>query len=526
MSDPARQDWDVIVIGTGMGGGIAGRRLAEAGLRVLFVEKGPAGHRAERQGLDPSVVLPEARLARGYWPEMLRARLDGRESVFHGPIGAGVGGSSVFYAGTLERPAPHDLDDSAERPHPTGGWPVSWAEMRPWFDTAEAMLEISGTPDPLAAEVDRGTLREPPEMNAADRLLAERFTRAGLHPYHAHSAIRQVEGCLSCLGRKCPKRCKMDGRSAGVEPALETGRAALIDRCEVTAIRGEGRRVTRLEALRAGERIELAARHVVLAAGALGSPHLLLRSTQDWTAGCANGSDMVGRNLMFHLNEMLAIWPGRAAAGSGPSKSLSLRDLYWLDGQRFGTLQSMGIDAGYGEILHYLRGALARSRFAHVPALGELARLPAAMAARMLGEAKVFVGLLEDLGLPENRVRFDPAHPGAPSFDYSIPDELKRRRRAFRRAIRRALRGQRMMFLTHAPEPNFGHPSGTLRMGEDPARSVLNAEGRAHDLDNLWVADASFMPSSMGVNPSLTIAAHALRVADRIAARHRQEEAA
>lgn len=525
MTDPSAQTWDVMIIGAGMGGGLAGRRLAEAGLSVLFVEKGPRGARGEGQSLDAEIAVPEAREARGFWPEPLRARINGRESTFHGPIGAGVGGSSVFYAATLERPEPHDIDHSEARPHPTGGWPVSNADMRPYYDEAERLLEICGTPNPLAAEADRGPLREPPPPSRADALLTERFRGAGLHPYRAHSAIRHVEGCLSCLGRKCPKPCKMDGRSAGVEPALATGRATLLDRCEVMALRGKGDHVTHVEALHDGAPIELRARHVVLAGGALGSPHLLLRSSQDWPAGCANGSDMVGRHLMFHVDEMMAIWPGRSAAGSGPSKAISMRDLYWMEGRRFGMLQSMGIDAGYGEILHYLRGALARSRFAKVPGLHQFARVPAALGAWLMGEAKVFTGLMEDLGYPENRVRFDPDHPGALSFDYTIPEELQARRRAYRRAIRRALRGQRMMFINHAPQLNFGHPSGTLRMGNDPAKSVINAEGRAHELTNLWVADASFMPSSMGVNPSLTIAAHALRVAGIVARRQREETA-
>jgi choline dehydrogenase-like flavoprotein len=134
-----------------------------------------------------------------------------------------------------------------------------------------------------------------------------------------------------------------------------------------------------------------------------------------------------------------------------------------------------------------------------------------------MGTAKLFVGLLEDLPYAENRVRLDPEAPGRIVIDYRIAPELLTRRRLFRRLIRKAMRGQRTAFLSHAPEPNFGHPCGTLRMGADPAASVVDGWGRAHEVPNLWVADASVFPTSMGVNPSLTIAAHALRVADAIA---------
>ena len=136
-----------------------------------------------------------------------------------------------------------------------------------------------------------------------------------------------------------------------------------------------------------------------------------------------------------------------------------------------------------------------------------LAFVPAALAQKLMGSAQIFVGLMEDLPYRENRVGADGA------VHYTLHDELKARRQAFRKAIRHAFRGQRRMFLGFAPDLNWGHPCGTLRFGTDPASSVLRPDGRAHDVDNLWVADASFMPTSMGVNPSLTIAAFALHVA-------------
>ena len=510
--------WDVVVIGTGMGGGTLGRALAERGLSVLFVEKGPAGYRAEETPLDAGITDPVARQLRGFWPGQVAATVDGVESRFFAPLGSGLGGSSVFYAATLERPEPHDLDELRGKPHPTGGWPVSHAQMEPWLARAEAMFGVNGEPDPLTG-AGAYSLTPPPPLEAGEIAMMDRMRARGLHPYRLHAALRHVEGCRACLGFKCPLPCKMDGRSAGVEPALATGHAALLDHCEVTRICGGDGAVSHLEMRHGGRIFTVKARAYVLAAGALASPRLLLASASAaWPQGCANESGMVGRNLMFHLNEMFAIWPRRGAPQlNGPTKAIGFRDLYHAEGNRFGMVQAMGVAAREGEILHYLRVMLARSRLRRLPGLAQLARLPAALAARMLGEAQIFVGLMEDLPYAGNRVTWSPEDGETIRLDYAFQPEVLARRKRFRRLIGRALRGQRHMFLTRWPELNFGHPCGTLRFGTDPAQSVLDADCRAHGLRNLYVADGSFMPTSMGVNPSLTIAANALRVADRIA---------
>ena len=404
--------WDALVIGTGMGGGTIGRALAEAGQTVLFVEKGPRGLRSERHGLSETFV-PEARRVRGLWPEPLHVTLDGRQSAFYAPLGAGVGGSSVFYAGTLERPERHDIDDRPDRPHPTGGWPVGFDAMAPWYARAAAMFRLHGTPDPLSAEAEH-PLRAPPTLTGTEAALMRSLAGAGLHPYHAHTALERVAGCESCLGRKCPLPCKMDGRSAGVEPALATGRAHLLDRAEVTRLAVADGAVSHVELLVGGETRAIRARRVILAAGALNSPRLLLASACDaWPDGLANRSGLVGRNLMFHLNEMLALWPPRGTPDDGATKAIAFRDLYHRDGQRFGTVQAMGIRARYGEIAHYLDRMVAQSPLAGIPATQPFTRLSAALAARLFGHAQVFVGLLEDLPYAENRVTQDPRPAGA-----------------------------------------------------------------------------------------------------------------
>lgn len=501
--------WDAVVIGTGIGGGTIGRALAEKGLSVLFVEKGAAGFRAETTSMTGVFEDPVARMARGFWPDRIEARLDGQTSSFFAPLGSGVGGSSVFYAAALERPERHDLDDVPERPHPTGGWPVSYSVMQPYFDAAEAMYHVCGTPDPISG-IACPSLAPPPPVPPGDAAIMNRLRANGLHPYHLHTAMRYLAGCRECRGNKCPLPCKMDGRSAGVEPALATGRAEVLDRCEVSRILTDGDKVTGVQALRNGQVITLAAHRVILAAGALSSPRVLMAS------GIKDRSGLIGRNLMFHLNEIFAIWPRRSESFDKPSKSIGFRDLYHAEGQRLGMVQAMGLDVRYGEIVQYLRMRLARSVFRNVRLIREMTRVPALIAAKVLGNAKVFVGLLEDPPLTSNRVIFDPDRPGQILFEYRLTPELLSRRKTFRRLIGRAFKGQRSLFLTHRPEPNFGHPCGTLRFGLDPETSVLDPDCQLHGMANLYVTDASFMPTSMGVNPSLTIAANALRVADRI----------
>lgn len=517
--DEARAgQWDAIVIGTGMGGGLAGRRLAERGLSVLFLEKGPAGYPAEEQGLDDRITAPDARLIRGAWPKPVEARLDGVPTRFFGPYGCTVGGSSAFYAAALERPERHDLEDSPELPHPTGGWPVGHDAFRPYFDAAAGLLHICGTPDPLAADPG-AALADPPSLSGVDEALMAGMRGAGLHPYRQHLAIRAPRTCRQCFGTKCPHDCKMDGRSAGVIPALETGRAGLLAGADVREILEADGHVAGLRLVWQGQQAELRAKTYVLAAGAFGSPRLLLASTSRHAGGCANSSGWVGRGLTFHLNEFFVLWPRKRSDDAGrPGKAISLRDVYAQGGQRFGLIQSLGVEAGYGNMVNFLNQMFDQSPLRRFRKLRPLTRLPAIAASRIFGNAAIFVGIMEDFPYPENRVVLNAEDPEILTFEYRFHRELVARRRRFRRAIRRAFRGQRLFLPALRPVLNYGHPAGTLRIGTDPASSVLTPECRAHDLTNLYVADASFMPSALGVNPSLTIAANALRVADIIAA--------
>ena len=508
------KDWDFIVVGTGIGGGLTGRRLAEQGFSVLFVERGGAGFRSEQHSINANIVDQTARTIRGYWPHPLHVEVDGKEHVVLNTIGSGVGGTSVFYAAQLERPERHDFEGTEERPHPTGGWPVSHSEFDPYYAKAEELLHVCGEPNELSdwAPV---SLREPPKMAECDAWLMDAFRRNGLHPYRVHIGIKYLPGCQECMGRKCPRHCKMDGRSAGVEPALATGNAALLDNCHVKALRGGSDHVTCLEAEYGGQIIELKAKRYIVAGGGIGTPRLLLSSaSQAWPAGCGNSSGLVGKNLMCHLDEFIAVWPQKNLQHDGPSKAIALRDMYFHEGDRYGLFQSLGMSASYGNILHFLNTRFEQSAFAKFEFLRDFLRVPALVAASVFGEARVFTGLLEDLPYEHNRVQLQDDDPNRLQITYTLAPELKQRRKSYRRLIKNSLGNLRSYYLHTEPQLNFGHSCGTARFGVNPAESVLDANCRVHEIDNLYVVDGSFMPTSAGVNPSLTIAANALRVAD------------
>ncbi|WP_022706036.1 GMC oxidoreductase [Paracoccus zeaxanthinifaciens] len=516
--DSAQITWDVVVIGAGLGGGIFGRQLAEAGYRVLFVDRGHIGPRDATGAMESDRTDPEERNRAGCWPASVEATVNGVTTSGWGAQGTGPGGTSVFYAAAMERPERHDIEDIADLRHPTGGWPVGHDAFTPWFDKARSLMAVNGTPDPLGEPVSGlATPLPPPEAEIA---LGAAFDTAGLHPYRAHLGIRQLPGCQQCLGRRCPRACKMDGRSAGVDPALATGNATFWDRTAALALEGEGGAISGLRVLRDGRETVVRARHYVLAAGGFGSPRLLLASrSEDWPQGCANSSGLVGRGLMFHLNERIALWPGRSAkSGDGAAKPFSLRDFYRDGADRLGLFQSLGLPADYGNILMVLRHRYDRSALRRIRIGRQLLRIPARIAALALGDARVYVGILEDMPHDRNRVIYDPARPDTIIYDYVMDEELRARRSRYRRMIKRRLKGIRSLFLHDAPELNIAHPCGTLRFSDDPKKGVLDPDCRAHDVRNLWCVDSSFMPTSTGVNPGMTIVANALRVADRLTA--------
>jgi choline dehydrogenase-like flavoprotein len=179
----------------------------------------------------------------------------------------------------------------------------------------------------------------------------------------------------------------------------------------------------------------------------------------------------------------------------------------------------MGLEAGQGNIAGFMKDTLRRCGVRHERLLSLLVKLPSHAVSMWLGKASIFAAMTEDDPDPDNRIVLDPEEPDGAYFTYQITDDLRRRADALRDAFSRHVRPWRLQRLSPTLTMNYGHPCGTCRFGEDPATSVLDRDNRTHDVENLYVVDASFMPRSGAINPSLTIAANALRSAAPITAR-------
>jgi len=503
--------WDVAIIGAGMGGGFAANALARAGYDVLLIDYGNEDLAAP--GSTQLSGQQEIRLSENKWPTMSAFEVDGVIKRSYAPFGAGVGGSTNLYAAALERFGRLDVDLQPDSPHPTGGWPISYNELLPYYEEAEQMLHVIGTNDPFA--VDKGShIQPPPPLGPCDAHLVQFFESRGLHPYRLHVGIRYRPGCDECLGRLCYKNCRADVRSVLAESCRKP---TIMARSEVVKLEAQPDRVTRAIVLKDNQQIEIQARVFVLAAGAIHSPKLLLRSrNQHWPEGLANRSGLVGRNLMFHAIQTFAIWPNKRLAGTGPRKSISFRDFYQVDGQRYGSVQSTGFEFGYGGLLVHLYELFDHGRLRRLRIGRPLLRIPAAATTRVFGPGTIFVCIIEDLPYPENRVVLDDNEADGVMIKYTIKKELRDRTARLRELLAERLKGRRLTFLSRDIELNFGHPCGTCVMSDDPSSGVVDRDCRAHGITNLFITDASFMPTSAGTNPSLTIAANALRVARRI----------
>jgi len=530
-----RVGWDVIVVGAGMGGGMLGYRLARAGRRVLFVEKGRStlpGVAGTIRAAMPELAEPRAyRSAQAYYDALARAGrctdeiedISGRFSKRFVPfIGSGTGGSSALYGMVCERFFERDFTprqnfrDPGESTVPEA-WPVSYAQMRPWYAQAEKLLGVRGAPDPLRPEAADVCLPAAPPFSADNQLLVDYLAGRGLHPYHLPMACDYVEGCATCQTFLCPRSCKHDGARNGVLPAVVEHGAGLLTECRVLRLDADRTRVRQVVAEYRGAALTLKATVVVLAAGALVSPVLLLNSRSgDWPRGLANGSDWVGRNLMRHLLDWIEVWPRPGCRITEENKEIGLNDFYFWEGQKYGTVQSAGamVSLAPTEMLTNHPGWQSKVLRLMSPAVRPIYE-------RFVTGGLVLAAMTEDLPYLDNRVLpWDgPSSDGRQRLRirYRLHASETERRAVFMRALKEVLQPFRKLPLrTGKNNATLGHVCGTCRFGTDPKTSVLDEYNRAHEVENLYVVDSSFFPSSAGLNPSLTVAANALRVAEHI----------
>ena len=523
IEDVGEQHWDYLVVGTGVGGATAGHALAKAGKKVLFVEKGraPFLHADTLRGAYPELGFRRVEAASVRHTTLLAQAGRCYEEVRDGPrsfvplIGCGTGGSSALYGMAMERFFPADFEPRQNFPAEAGSslpdaWPIRYEDLVPYYRQAEDLYRVRGRRDPLRP--GDSDLLPPPPMSPRNAELFAHFQRQGLHPYQLPQACEFVPGCECCQGYLCARGCKNDAGRICLEPAIRNHGATLLDECEVVRLEAEPDRVTGVVCRQNGRTITLYANHVILAAGALMTPTLLLRSTSRyWPQGVANASGLVGRNLMRHCVDLYLVFTREG--GENGLKEVGLSDFYEASGGKLGTLQSFGLLPP----APILAATIAKDVDDGAPWASPLFRLvqPLIRSAlpRVFSHGLLLAAIMEDLPYKNNRVV-----PGPPlGIDYRLGRNDLTRLRVFRSRVAGALRPHYFLRLSQA-ENNamLAHVCGTCRFGENPAASVLNVHNQAHGIQNLYIVDSSFFPSSGGTNPALTVAANALRVADHL----------
>jgi len=531
--------WDVVVIGTGMGGGTTGYALAKAGMSVLFLEKGGATTDTDRvnagmfaetfwQGIKrPEAIRPVLRQSGRYWQDIEDISSD-KPYRFIPFIGCGTGGSSRIYGAALERLTRLDFTPSQNFSHSSDAdlpdsWPFTYDELLPYYIEAEGIFEVRGTMDELRKDETCEYL-EPEPLSDAGSELFHHFQRNGLNPYRLPVGLKPGTPCKGCQSMICIQNCKMDSFTACIMPALMSYNAKILHDCEVLKLRAKEGKIEAAECLISRQRILIRGGIFILAAGALESPRILLNSRSDtYPFGLGNENDLVGRFLMRHYIDLIAIKPHSPSGMQNYNlKEIALNDFYLCPAGKFGTFQSFGnfppAEVITKEILLplYRKGRLGKWCTALVyPVMQKMFSI-------VFKDRYFMAFIMEDLPYRDNRVtvRPDPENPaGMLQISYQITKSEKKRIDTFRRLLRSVLSGYKYTWIKSAEQnQRIAHASGTVRAGKDPHTSVINVDCRFHSLFNLYVTDASFFPSSGGTNPGLTIAANGLRVAHKIIA--------
>lgn len=494
---------DVLIIGSGMGGATLAAGLAGSGARVLIIERGEQLQGDARARDARAIFMEGCYRPRESW-------LDGKGRPFNPGNYYYLGGNSKFYGAVMLRYREADFAPLEHAEGVTPGWPITYAELEPWYGAAERLFQVRGalgqdpTEPPHSTPYPHGAVPdEEPIARARERLRA-----IGLHPFSLPLAV-DIERWLA-HGRT-PWDAHPDTRSGKLDAETAALARALADP-NITVATGmralrlvtaaDGRRIDGVEVEQHGEKRILRAGLVVLAAGAVNSAALLLASaTSQNPAGLANRSGAVGRYFMNHNSSaMLAIDP-RLRNGSVYQKTLGLNDFYFSD-------SAGGPPLGNVQLLGKITAPIFKANMRRVP-------MPALRA--LAAYSFDWYLMSEDLPHPDSRVRLDG---GRIVLDWQRSNMgahallAKVMRERFRAA------GFPIVLYRAFDRRTPSHQCGTVRFGRDAAASALDVFCRAHDHPNLYVVDASFLPTSAAVNPALTIAAMALRVADHIRREH------
>lgn len=487
---------DIVIIGSGIGGATVAAGLAGSGARIAILERG------ERLPDTPEARSYRSIFVDGHFrPKEMWREADGAE--FNPGNFYFVGGNSKLFGAVLLR---YRAEDFIEMQHLGGvspAWPFPYEELEPWYGKAERLFEVRGELGQDPSEPFHSTpypYGPVPDEPAIARARAE-LKAQGLHPATLPLGV-DIDAWLT--GGRTPwdgfpnaGNGKRDAETAPLATALKDPNIELITSAHVDTLEaGPGGRIEAIHYTQRGERKRLSPKLVILSAGAINSAAILLRSGEG--KGLANRSDQVGRNFMNHnCSAMLAINPLRRN-DSVYQKTLMLNDYYLTGGPG-------GLPLGNVQLLGKINGDILEAnapRFAPRFALDFMA-----------GHAVDWYMMTEDLPNPESRIMVD---------GKGIVMQWRRSNLEALSGLEKKMRGHFKaagypIVLSQAFDKRTpSHQCGTVRMGLDPASSVLDPLCRAWDHPNLYVVDGGFLPTSAAVNPALTIAAQALRVADHL----------
>jgi choline dehydrogenase-like flavoprotein len=515
------EDFDVIIIGTGAGGGTLAHTIASSGKKILLLERG-SFLRREMDNWDPGPVFEDGRyISPDTW-------YDAGGTPFQPQVHYFVGGATKLYGAALYRLRPEDFGEIKHADGISPAWPVGYEEFEPWYTKAEWLYQVHGVhgADPTEGPWSRQYPWPPVTHEPRIQQISDELEAGGYHPFAAPCGILLNEAdrsashcirCSTCDGYPCLVHAKADADIIAVRPLLDQPNVTLLTGAEVVRLDTDpsGRTVTGVVVDRGGDGKEevYSGDIVVLAAGAANTARILLRSVSAaHPAGLANGSDQVGRNYMYH-NSKAAVALGKEPNDTVFQKTLGLNDFYLAGDDRewpLGNIQMLGKSnamAMKGEEPHLTKLAPHWS-------LDEVAT-----------HAVDFWLTTEDLPKPDNRVTVDSDGNIHLAYAGSNDSEAADLYHEFRKILNHVgmadhhVLHKNFYMSMNVPIAGVAHQAGTCRFGTDPATSVLDVNCRAHEVDNLYVADTSFFPSIGAVNPALTAMANAIRVGEHIAGR-------
>jgi choline dehydrogenase-like flavoprotein len=488
--------YDIVIIGSGAGGGTMAHALSSTPARILIVERGDFVPQ-EDENWDPAAVWKHLRYqTRERW-------LDGQDREFPPYSHYNVGGNSKFWGSVLYRLRREDFQDMQHMGGVSPAWPIDYDTLEPFYDRAERLYQVHGAHGIDPSEPRRGPFAYAAVPHAPGmREIVEKLEAFGLHP--SPLPLGLLDGCAlcnTCNSFACKLHAKSEADVCCVRPALLQPTVTLwtnaLARRLLTDSSGE--RVSAVEVERHGEIVRVEASLFVVSCGAVNSAALLLRSANDrHPDGLANSSGLVGRRYMAHLATMMQGFHPFRRNDTVFQKTVGLNDFYLRGPDEpypLGQIQSQG-------------------RTHAVMAQTVAPWIPLWAYESWVSRGVDWLAMSEDLPDPGNRVTL--TADGRIRLDYR-PNNVEAHGRLVREATRILRRLGFWMVVTHSHGArNTTHQCGTIVFGTDPRASVLDEYCRAHDVGNLFVVDASFFPSSAAVNPALTIAAQALRVADHI----------